>query len=47
MDTPQIFESDYRFCRVLWEREPVSTTEHVRLCPETLGWNGTTHDTVR
>ena len=25
MATPKIFESEYRFCLILWEREPVSS----------------------
>lgn len=46
MDTPKIFESEYRFCLILWEREPVSTTELVRLCWDRLGWKRTTTYTV-
>ena len=26
METPKIFESEYRFCLILWEEEPVTTT---------------------
>lgn len=46
MDTPKIFESEYRFCLILWEQEPVSTTALVRLCRERLGWKRTTTYTV-
>lgn len=46
MDTPKIFESEYRFCLILWEREPVTTTEMVKLCRERLGWKRTTTYTV-
>ena len=46
MDTPKIFESEYRFCLILWEREPVTTTELVKLCRERLGWKRTTTYTV-
>ena len=46
MDTPRIFESEYRFCLILWEHEPVTTTELVRLCQEWLGWKRTTTYTV-
>ena len=46
MDTPKIFESEYRFCLILWEREPVTTTELVTLCQERLGWKRTTTYTV-
>ena len=46
MDTPKIFESEYRFCLILWEREPVTTTELVKLCQQRLGWKRTTTYTV-
>ena len=25
METPKIFESEYRFCLILWEHEPVGS----------------------
>ena len=46
MDTPKVFESEYRFCQILWEREPVASGERVRLCRERLGWKPTTTYTV-
>jgi predicted transcriptional regulator len=46
METPKIFESEYRFCLILWEREPVKSTELARLCKERLGWSKTTTYTV-
>ncbi|MDO4397054.1 MAG: BlaI/MecI/CopY family transcriptional regulator [Oscillospiraceae bacterium] len=46
MDTPKVFESEYRFCLILWEHEPVKTTELVALCREQLGWKPTTTYTV-
>ena len=46
MDTPKIFESEYRFCLILWEHEPVKSSELVRLCKEKLGWKPTTTYTV-
>lgn len=46
MDTPKIFESEYRFCQILWEQEPVKSGELVRLCRERLGWKPTTTYTV-
>ena len=36
MDIPKIFESEYRFCLILWEHEPVRTTELVQLCQKQL-----------
>ena len=46
MQTPKIFESEYRFCLILWEREPVKSSELVSLCRERLGWKPTTTYTV-
>lgn len=46
MDTPKIFESEYRFCLILWEHEPVKSSELVTLCREQLGWKPTTTYTV-
>ncbi len=46
MDTPKIFESEYRFCLILWEHEPMKSSELVRLCQEQLGWKPTTTYTV-
>lgn len=46
MDTPKIFESEYRFCLILWEREPVSSAELAKICKEKLGWSRTTTYTV-
>ena len=46
METPKIFESEYRFCLILWENEPVRSKELVRLCAEQLGWKSTTTYTV-
>jgi len=46
MDTPKIFESEYRFCQILWEQEPINSTELVRLCKARLGWTKATTYTV-
>lgn len=46
MDTPKVFESEYRFCLILWEHEPVKSSELVTLCKEQLGWKPTTTYTV-
>ena len=31
MATPKIFESEYRFCLILWEHEPINSTKLVKL----------------
>ena len=46
METPKIFESEYRFCLILWEHEPIKSSELVSLCREQLGWKPTTTYTV-
>ena len=46
MDTPKIHESEYRFCLILWEHEPIKSSELVNICKEQLGWKPTTTYTV-
>ena len=46
MDAPKIFESEYRFCLILWANEPVRSGELVKLCQKELGWKPTTTYTV-
>ena len=46
METPKVFESEYRFCLILWEHEPIKSGELVNLCREQLGWKPTTTYTV-
>ena len=46
MSTPKVFESDYRFCLILWENEPVKSMTLVKLCKERLGWSKATTYTV-
>lgn len=43
---PKIFESEYRFCLILWEHEPIRSTELAKLCKEKLEWSKTTTYTV-
>lgn len=46
METPKVFESEYRFCLILWENEPIKSSKLVELCKEQLGWKPTTTYTV-
>ena len=46
MDTPKVFESEYRFCLILWKYEPINSTKLARICKEELGWSRTTTFTV-
>ncbi len=46
MITPKVFESEYRFCLILWRVEPVLSSELAKICNEELGWSRTTTYTV-
>lgn len=46
MEAPKIFESEYRFCLILWENEPVPSGKLVQLAREGLGWSKATTYTV-
>ena len=46
MEIPKIHESEYRFCLILWEHEPVTAVQLAKLCQERLGWKRTTTYTV-
>ena len=46
MPTPKVYDSEYKFCQILWDNEPVKSRELVRLCQEQLGWKSTTTYTV-
>lgn len=43
---PKVFESEYRFCLILWEHEPVTCSQLAVLCKEKLEWSRTTTYTV-
>ena len=45
-ETPKVFESEYRFCLIMWENEPISCADIAKLCKEKLGWSRTTTYTV-
>ncbi len=46
MNVPKVFESEYRFCLILWEHEPIKSKELVKLCEQELHWKPTTTYTV-
>ena len=46
MNIPKIPEGEYRFCLIMWEHEPVSSLELVKLCQVKLAWKRTTTYTV-
>ena len=48
METPKVFESEYRFCLLLWEHEPIKSTELAKICEAELGWKkGTTYTVIK
>lgn len=44
--SPRIFESEYRFCLIMWANEPISCADLAKLCEEQLDWRRTTTYTV-
>ncbi len=46
MTIPKIHEGEYRFCLIMWEHQPVTAVELVKLCLEKLAWKRTTTYTV-
>ncbi len=46
MNVPKIFDSEYRFCLILWENEPINSTLLAKICKNQLGWSKTTTYTV-
>ena len=46
METPKIFESEYKFACIVWEKEPIFVKDLIRFCSEQLEWKRTTTYTV-
>ena len=46
MDNRKIHDSEYRFCEILWDNEPIRSTDLMKLCREKLGWSKATTYTV-
>ena len=44
--TPKIFESEFRYCLLLWEHEPIKSMDLAKLCKEKLDWSKPTTYTV-
>ncbi|HMM05840.1 MAG TPA: BlaI/MecI/CopY family transcriptional regulator [Clostridiales bacterium] len=38
----KIFDAEYRLMEIVWEKEPVNSTELVKLCQKELGWKKST-----
>ena len=46
MEPYKLFDAEYNFVSLIWDNEPVNSTELVRLCLEKLGWKKSTTYTV-
>ncbi len=46
MEVPKVFESEYRFCLILWDNEPIKSGDLAKLCAEQLDWKKSTTYTV-
>ena len=46
MEKVKIFEAEYRFMNIIWDREPISSTELVKIAYDELGWKKSTTYTV-
>lgn len=42
----KVFESEYRFLCILWENQPIKSSDLVKRCNEALGWKKSTTYTV-
>ena len=38
MTNLKLFDAEYKFMSIVWEHEPVNSTELTRLCEKALGW---------
>ncbi|RXZ81325.1 BlaI/MecI/CopY family transcriptional regulator [Paenibacillaceae bacterium] len=45
-DVYKLYDAEYKFVSIIWENEPVNSTQLVRLCQERLGWKKSTTYTV-
>ena len=46
MEPYKLFDAEYKFVSLIWEHEPINSTELVKLCLEKLGWMKSTTYTV-
>ena len=42
MPSYKLFDAEYRMMDLLWDREPITSSELSRLCEEQFGWKKTT-----
>lgn len=48
MEEYKLFDAEYRFLDIVWDKEPVNSTELSIICLERLGWKkSTTYNMIR
>jgi Predicted transcriptional regulator len=46
MEELKLFDAEYKFLDIIWELEPVNSTELTRVCLQKLGWKKSTTYTM-
>ncbi|MCR4437207.1 MAG: BlaI/MecI/CopY family transcriptional regulator [Eubacteriales bacterium] len=46
MEKYKLFDAEYKFVSIIWDNEPINSTELVKLCADKLGWKKSTTYTV-
>ncbi len=46
MEKFKLFDAEYKFVSIIWDNEPINSTELVKLCADKLGWKKSTTYTV-
>ena len=46
MENHKLYDAEYKFASLVWDNEPINSTELVRLSAEHLGWKKSTTYTV-
>jgi predicted transcriptional regulator len=46
MEEYKLFDAEYKFASIVWDNEPINSTELARLCADRLGWKKSTTYTV-
>ncbi len=46
MEKLKLYDAEYKFACLIWDNEPINSTDLVRLCAEKLGWKKSTTYTV-
>ena len=46
MEKYKLFDAEYKFVSIIWDNEPINSTELVKLCADKLGWKKSTTYTL-